>query len=122
MLSLVVVGGVRRCSATRVAMLVLSAAGLAGVLGLMRRGQSISDEVCGGAMASGDSTIDCGGDECASGVTPLVLNVRSCTVSWKFTLGACGWGLGWIPSIVHCADEFLYVNVVQGSTVGAEVV
>ena len=93
MLSLVVDGGVRRCSTTRVAMLVLSAVGLAGVLRLVRRGRSISDEVSGGAMASGDSTINCGGDECASGVTPLGLNVRSCTVSWKFTLGACGWGV-----------------------------
>ena len=53
MLSLVVDGRVRRHSATRVAMLVLSAAGLAGVLGLVRRGRSISDEVSGGAMASG---------------------------------------------------------------------
>ena len=32
------------------------------------------------------------------------------------------WVLGWIPSFVHGADEFLYVDIVQGSTVGAEVV
>ena len=93
MLSLVVDGGVRRRSATPVAILVLSAAGLAGVLGLVRRGRLISDEVSGGAMASGDSTINCVGADCASGVTSLGSNVQSCTVSWKFTLGACGWGV-----------------------------
>ncbi len=93
MLSLVVDGGARLRSAMRVAMLVLSAADLAGVLGLVRRGHSISGEVSGGAMAIGDSTINCGGDKCASGVTPLGSNMRSCTVSWKFTLEACGWGV-----------------------------
>ena len=30
--------------------------------------------------------------------------------------------LGWIPSIVHGADEFLDVDVVQSGTIGAEVV
>ncbi len=30
--------------------------------------------------------------------------------------------LGWIPRVVHGADEFLDVNVAQTSTVGAEVV
>ena len=33
-----------------------------------------------------------------------------------FKLG--GWVLGWIPRIVHGADEFLDVDVVQSSTVG----
>ena len=32
------------------------------------------------------------------------------------------WVLSWIPSFVHGADEFLCVDIVQGSTVGAEVV
>ena len=26
--------------------------------------------------------------------------------------------VGWIPSIVHCADEFLDVEVIQSSTIG----
>ena len=33
-----------------------------------------------------------------------------------------GWILGWIPGTVHSADEFLYVDIVHCSTVGAEVV
>ena len=65
--------GVRRHSATRVAMLSMSVlgatSGLAERLGLVRRGRCVSDEVSGGAGASGDSTISCGGGECASGVT-----------------------------------------------------
>ena len=93
MLSLFVGGVVRLRCATRSAMLVLSTADLAEVLGLERRGHLISGEVSGGAMTSGDSKISCDGDDCASGVTPLGSNVRSCTVSWKFTLGACGWGV-----------------------------
>ena len=83
MLSLVVGVVVHLRSATRAAML----ADLAGVLGMERRGLSISGEVIG------DSTINCVGADCASGVTSLGSNVQSCTVSWKFTLGACGWGV-----------------------------
>ena len=37
-----------------------------------------------------------------------------------FKLG--GRVLGWIPSIVHGADEFLDVDVIQSSTIGADVV
>ncbi len=99
MLSLAVDGGARRRSAMRLAMLVLSAADLAEVLGLLGRGRLISGEVSGGAMVSGDSTINCGGDDCASGMTSLGSNGRSYTVSWKFTLGACGWGVTWGESV-----------------------
>ena len=87
MLSLVVGLVVRLHIAMRAAMLVLSTADLAGVLGMERRGLSIYGDVIG------DSTINCVGADCASGVTSLGSNVRSCTVSWKFTLGACGWGV-----------------------------
>ena len=37
-----------------------------------------------------------------------------------FKLG--GRVIGWIPSIVHGADEFLDANVIQSNAVGAEVV
>ena len=104
MLSLFGLGGVRRRSATWVAMLLMSAlgatSGLAERLGLVRRGRCVSDDVSGGAVASGDSTISCGGGECASGVTPLGSNVQSCTVSQKFTLGDCGWGVTGGESVV----------------------
>ena len=38
----------------------------------------------------------------------------------RFKLG--GRVLGWIPCIIHGADEFLDINIVQSSTIVAEVV
>ena len=121
MLSLFRLGGEHRRSATRVAMLSMSAlgatSGLAERLGLVRRGRCVSDDVSGGTVASSDSTISCGGGECTSGVTPLGSNVRSCTVSRKFTLGDCGCGVtggksmvwSWVMASKFCCPLRLVV-------------
>ena len=93
MLSLFVGGVVRLHSSTRSAMLVLSAADLAGVPGMGRRGRMLSGDVVGVAMVIGDLTINCVGAGCTRGVTLMGSKVRIFTVSWKFTLGACGWGV-----------------------------
>ena len=50
--------------------------------------------------------------------TDLLELLFDLVIMFKF----CGRVLGWIPSIVHGADEFLDVNVIQSSTVGVEVV
>ena len=71
----------------------------------------------------GASAFDSGFEECKamvwiSGNANLLKLLFDLVIAFK--LG--GRVLGWIPSIVHGADEFLYVDIVQGSTVGAEVV
>ena len=53
-----------------------------------------------------------------SGNANLLMLLLDLVIAFKFG----GRGLGWIPSIVHGADEFLDVDVIQPSTVGAEVV
>ena len=50
--------------------------------------------------------------------TDLLELLFNLVITFKFG----GRVLGWIPSLVHGADEFLYVDVIQSSTVGAEVV
>ena len=62
-------------------------------LGLVWRGCCAPDVVGSSAVASGDSTISCGGGNCVRGVTPLGLKVQSWTVLRKFTLGECGRGV-----------------------------
>ena len=50
--------------------------------------------------------------------TDLLELLFNLVIAFKF----CGRVLGWIPRLVHGADEFLDVNIVQSSNFGAEVV
>ena len=50
--------------------------------------------------------------------TDLLKLLFDLVIAFKFG----GQVLGWIPCIVHGADEFLDVDVIQSSTVGVEVV
>ena len=56
--------------------------------------------LCTCAVASGDSTISCGGRECARGVTPPGSKMQSWTVLQKFTLGECGRGVAGGESVL----------------------
>ena len=50
--------------------------------------------------------------------TDLLELLFDLVIAFKFG----GWVLGWIPSIVHGADEFRDVDIVRSSTVGADLV
>ena len=65
-----------------------------------------------GGLEEGKATVRVGRN---ANLHELLLNL---VIAFKF----CRRVLGWVPSFVHVADEFLYVDIVQCSTVGAEVV
>ena len=65
-----------------------------------------------GGLEEGEASVRVGRN---ADLHELLLNL---VIAFEF----CRRVLGWVPSFVHGADEFLYVNIVQGSTVGVEVV
>ncbi len=60
---------------------------------LVWEGNCLLDDGGGVTVASGDLTINCGIGNCARGIALLGLKVWTCMLSWKFTLGECGWGV-----------------------------